>query len=62
MKILLIGMYNDTTRFWKSTLSWFEVIMAQGCIGYIGCYADKGENGSVAMPMGVKIAVSVAHI
>ena len=36
--------------------------MAQGCIGSIGCYADEGENGSVAMPMGVKIEALVAHI
>ena len=31
--------------------------MAQGCIGYIGCYADEGENGSVAMPMGIKLQI-----
>ena len=36
--------------------------MAQGCIGSIGCYADEGGNGSVAMTMGVKIAALVAHI
>ena len=38
----------------ESTLSWFEV-MAQGCIGPIGCYADEGENGSIAMPMEGKL-------
>ena len=42
-------------------LSWFEV-MAHGCIGSIGCYADEGENGSIAMAMGVKIAALVAHV
>ena len=37
--------------------------MAQGCIiGSIVCYADGGENGSVAMLMGAIIAAFVAHI
>ena len=47
-------MYNDISRFSKSTLA--AIVMAQGCIGSIGCYE------SVAMPMGVKIAAVVAHI
>ena len=56
IKTLLTKIYNDISRFWKSTLSWFE-IMAQCCIGSTGYCADEGENGSVAMQMGVKIAI-----
>ena len=61
IQILLTEMYNDISRFWKSTLA----VMVRGngtCIGSIGCYAYEGESGSVAMPMGVKIATLVAHI
>ena len=36
--------------------------MAQGRIGSIGCYADEGGNGSVAISMGAIIAAFVAHI
>ena len=39
--------------------------MAQGCtqgIGSIGCYADEGENGSVAMSIGAIMTAFVAHI
>ena len=54
-------MYNDISKFWKSSLSWFKE-MAQGCIGSICCYADEGKNGSVAMSMGAIIAAFVAQI